>query len=160
MLLLYDARRGGEYSERRLSQTCIVRLTACQQGLKQFWPRLACNHSAHGQVISLFILLPSSVYCRAISATASAVLLRTVPLLSELRAWRSLLRIASRWGAIKVRNNSLVTGDCSLEAGSFRVRFEMRRNSTAAKERVYSNVSLMHLYCSSNNTPSTYRGVI
>ena len=85
--------------------------------------------------------LPSSVYCRAISATASAVLLRTLALVSELRACKSLFRIASRCGAISVRKSSLLTGDWSLEVGSFRVRFETRRNSTAANERVYFHVS-------------------
>jgi hypothetical protein len=53
--------------------------------------------------------LPSSVYCLATSATASAVLLRTLEFVSELSASSSFVRMAPRWGGVKVRKSSLVT---------------------------------------------------
>ena len=83
-------------------------------------------------------LIPSSVYCRAISATASPILFRTCGIASPCKHCRSFDMIAWRWASWRVRNSS--RGSTLL--GNFLVLVETRRNSTAANDRVCASLEL------------------
>jgi hypothetical protein len=82
--------------------------------------------------------LPSSVCCRASSATASPTLLRTELSVSLVRQPSSFARMASRSASLSVRKRSAVWPEAD-----FRGFDDWRLKMTAANVRVYSRVSFL-----------------
>jgi hypothetical protein len=76
--------------------------------------------------------VPLSVYCRATSATASPIFLRTSVTDSVVRQVTSFSRITTRCSLGKVKKTSLA----SPVAGSLRVLVAILRKRTAANARV------------------------
>lgn len=77
--------------------------------------------------------IPLSVYCRATSARASPIFLRTSVTLSLVKQVTSFSRIATRCSLGRLEKTSLASPD----AGSLRVFVAILRKSTAEKARVY-----------------------
>jgi hypothetical protein len=84
------------------------------------------------------VFLPSSVCCRASSATASPTLLRTELSVSLARQCRSFARIASRSAGLRVRKRSAVWPE-----DAFRGLEDCRLKMTAANVRVYTECKLV-----------------
>lgn len=78
--------------------------------------------------------VPFSVYCLAISATASPIFLRTSFADSVVRQVTSFCRITSLCSRARVEKSSFA----SFVTGSFRVLVAILRNKTAENERVYA----------------------
>jgi hypothetical protein len=135
MLFLYYPGCGSKYSECTFALSCVGRLTCLEQSSKKLRPCLSCMVPYQYFIRwcwGLWGNVPSSEYCRAISATASPILFRTCGILSFWRQSRSFERIAIFCCCCRVKNSSRG----SLLPGSFLVFVAMRRKSTAAKDRV------------------------
>lgn len=76
--------------------------------------------------------IPLSVYCLAISATASPTFLRTSVTVSLVKQVTSFWRIINRCSLVRVEKSSLA----SFVPGSFLVLVAILRNKTAEKVRV------------------------
>jgi hypothetical protein len=131
MLLLDDLWCSREYPEGVLALGWVLRLTRLEEGAQKLWPCEAYSRQYAFWSLHPWESSPSSVCCRANSATASPTLLRTELSVSLARQVSNFARIASRSGSPRVRKRS-----CVWPLAALRGFEDWRLKMTAANVRV------------------------